>query len=166
VLPVVRRPAPRPPIPDAPLGSPIGYALPVRGRGRFPLGAPVGIAAALLAAVGVVLPWARIADSVAFTGLAAGDGRIALGAAAVLLVGALLRLQPRAGVLLRILVALAALGAVGVAVLDLRSLSGLAVPAQPGPGLFVLAAGGIVGLVSVFLPGRSRRGTDVRPSRS
>lgn len=155
-----RPPAPRPAMPDAPLGSPIGYRPPPpKARRRFPVGAALGIAGAGLVAVGVVLPWVTVAGALPITGLVGDDGRIALGAGGALLLAAALRFQPRAGLLLRIVAGLAGLAAAGVAALDLTSLGRLtgdvAALVQTGPGLPLLAAGGVVGLLSAFLRGRA-----------
>jgi len=162
VFPVVPRPpAPRPPMPDAPLGSPIGFvARPIpKVRRRSPLGAALGIVGAGLVGAAVVLPWATVAGAVPIIGLDGADGRIALGAGGALFLVAALRFQPRAGALLRVLAALAGLAAAGVAALDLTSvgrLTGeLGALVQPGPGLPVLAAGGVVGLLSALLRGRT-----------
>ncbi|GAA4543426.1 hypothetical protein [Pseudonocardia xishanensis] len=156
-----RPPAPRPPMPDAPLGSPIGFVsrrIP-KARRRFPLGAVVGILGAGLVAAAVVLPWATVGGALPITGLDGADGRIAVGAGGALLLAAALRFQSRAGVPLRILAAMAGLAAAGVAALDLTSLGrltgDLAALVQPGPGLPVLAAGGVVGLSSAFLHSRT-----------
>ncbi|WP_220187757.1 hypothetical protein, partial [Pseudonocardia pini] len=127
---------------------------------RLPLGALLGIVGGGLVAVGVLLPWANVAGALTVTGLDGGDGVIALGAGGALLLAAALRLQSRAGAVLRILVGLAGLAAVGVAALDLTSLGRLggdvAALVQLGPGLPLLAAGGVVGLLSAFLRGRTR----------
>ncbi len=125
-------------------------------RGNLP-GGVLGVAGAVLVAVGVALPWMDVAGESVSGWAASDDAKVLVGLAATAAAAGALVVGGARSLILRVLLGVLGLAAVALGVFELFSVSGIEdLDPSPGMGLFVGLAGGAL-LVAGGVLTRHRR---------